>query len=134
MPGLRFYSPELPIEQKRIMVKELTEAVGRSLNLQEEGRNWTLIHFMPFKLEDFAIGGALMVDTQNPCYYLEITERDLTTEKKEALVRNLTAVLADVFKLAPHELYKINIIFQEYKPEDMARAGKFLSQMGMALT
>lgn len=133
MPGLRFYSPELPVEEKRIIAKELTEAVVRSLNLHEEGRYWTLVHFMPFKLEDFAIGGTLVADSQNPCYYLEITERDLTPEKKETLVRELTRVLANLFNLGPDQLYKINIIFLEYKPEDMAREGRFLSQMGMAL-
>lgn len=68
MPGLRFYSPELSVEQKRIMAKELTEAVVSSLKLLEQGRNWTIVQFMPFKLENFAIGGRLMVDTQDPFY------------------------------------------------------------------
>ena len=135
MPGLRFYSPELPVELKRIMAKELTDAVVRSLNLLEEGRNWTIVQFMPFKLENCAIGGSLMnVDAENPFYYLEILDSGLTREKKETLVRELTPLMANLLNLAPHQLYKLSILFQEYKPEDMARAGRFLSQMGMPVS
>jgi phenylpyruvate tautomerase PptA (4-oxalocrotonate tautomerase family) len=131
MPGLRFYSPELPVEQKSIIAKELTEAVARSLNLQESGRNWTIVQFMPFKLENVALGGRLMnLDAANPFYYLEILDSGWNREKKETLVRELTPLLAKLLNLEPAQLYKLSILFQEYNPEDMARAGRFLSEMG----
>jgi len=128
MPGLRFYSPELSIEQKRVLVKELTEEIVYSLELPAEYSNWTFIQFIPYKLEDFSIGGQLIIDTQNPWYYLEITERDWTKRKKETIVHNLTLLLGKLLNLKFEELYKINIILLEYKPEDMARAGKLLSE------
>jgi len=132
MPGLRFYSPELPIGQNKIMAQELTETVARSLNLLESGRNWTIIQFMPFKVENLAIGGSLMTETQKPYYYLEILDSGLTQENKETLLRDLTPLLAELLNLGPQELYKLSILFLEYKPEDMARAGRFLSQMQIA--
>ncbi|MBV8883846.1 MAG: hypothetical protein JO235_07575 [Chroococcidiopsidaceae cyanobacterium CP_BM_RX_35] len=128
MPGLRFYSPELSVQEKRILAKELTEEIVCSLNLQVEYCNWTFIQFIPYELEDFAVGSKLIIDTQNPWYYLEIVERDLTIEKKEVVARNLTSLLGKLLKLKTEELYKINILFLEYRPEDMARAGKLLSQ------
>ena len=128
MPGLRFYSPDLSLEQKRVLVKDLTEEIVHSLELPPEYSNWTFIQFIPYKLEDFSIGGQLIIDTQNPWYYLEITEREWTTKKKETVVHNLTLLLGKLLNLKFEELYKINIILLEYKPEDMARAGKLLSQ------
>ncbi len=67
----------------------------RSLNLLEEDHDWTILQFMPFKLENIAIGGRLMVDTQDSFYYLEILDKGLTQEKKETLVRDLTPLLAE---------------------------------------
>lgn len=128
MPGLRFYSPELSVEEKRTLAKELTQEIISSLNLPAELSNWTLIHFVPYKLEEFAVGGNLILGSQGPWYFLEITERDWTLEKKETIVHNLTLLLGKLLNLKSEELYKINIILLEYKPEDMARAGKLLSQ------
>ncbi|MBV9386749.1 MAG: hypothetical protein JOZ78_10010 [Chroococcidiopsidaceae cyanobacterium CP_BM_ER_R8_30] len=128
MPGLRFYSPEISVEEKRILAKELTKEVVSSLNLPTELSNWTFIHFVTYKLEEFAIGGNLVLDTQGPWYFLEITERNWDIEKKQTVVRNITLLLSKLLKLKSEEIYKINIILLEYKPEDMARAGKLLSQ------
>lgn len=128
MPGLRFYSPDISLDQKRVLVKELTEEIVDSLDLPPEYSHWTFIHFIPYKLEEFAIGGKLTIDTQNPWYYLEITERDWTTKKKETVVHNLTLLLGKLLNLTAEDLYRINIILLEYKPEDMARGGKLLSQ------
>jgi phenylpyruvate tautomerase PptA (4-oxalocrotonate tautomerase family) len=129
MPFLRFYSPELPVEQKRLMAQELTEAVLRALHLPDQARDWTTVQFVPFRSEDFAVAGRLMSDTDRPDYHLEFTDRGLNRTKKEALVRILTPLLARLLDLPPDETDRINIQFNEYHPEDMAVGGHFLDRL-----
>lgn len=130
MPYLRLYSPELSVEQKRSIARELTDGVLRALHLPEQARSWTTVHFMPFQPEDMAIGGELVLDTGQPDYHLEIVDRALSRDKKSALNRDLTPLLARLLGVPDDQRNRIHLIFRSYEPHDMAIGGRFFDEMG----
>ena len=129
MPYIRLYSPELRLEVKRELARTLTDSAMQALQLPEEARHWTTIQFVPYSLEDMAFGGSLLVDTLDPEYQLEVHERNLTPEKKEALVAGLTAAFASAMQLEAEQAFKIHILIQEYQSCDFAIGGQFLSEL-----
>ena len=129
MPYIRLYSPELRLEVKRELARSLTECVMQALQLPAEAQHWVTIQFVPYSLEDMAIGGSLLVDTLDPEYQMEVHERNLTPAKKEALVTGLTAAFAEVMELQSEQAFKIHILLQEYSSGDFAIGGRFLSEL-----
>ena len=140
MPYLKFYTPELSVSKKRRIAKELTRATMRSFQLSPEDRDRCTVHFVPFRMEDMAIGGKLMIDAPDPDYLLEVTDRQLTAEKKKTFVETVTPLLIRLLEMERKSwiarllvrsavAWKINIQFIEYKPEDSAIGGKFLSEL-----
>ena len=129
MPYIRIYSPELRLEVKRELARTLTDSAMQALQLPDEARHFTTIQFVPYSLEDMAIGGSLLVDTLDPEYQLEVHERNLTPEKKEALVTGLTKAFSEVMQLEEEQAFKIHILIQEYNSGDFAIGGRFLTEL-----
>ncbi len=105
----------LTLEQKKIIAKEVTEAILQALHLPEEARNWTTIQFNAFNLEDMVIGGELLSEHNDKAadYHILIRERNLDERKKKALVDKLTPLFARIFNLNEENeehLSKINIM------------------------
>jgi len=128
MPYLRIYCPELAIDLKRQLVIELTEGMIHALELPQKYANWFSIHFHHYKLEDMAIGGQLMLDTQNFEYQIELFAYDLNAEKKRNIVTTLTNVFAKHLNLGPEKLFMINVIIKEYDRSNFAIGGKFIEE------
>lgn len=129
MPYMRLHSLDLDVAKKREIARELTDAVIRALQLPEMARDWTTVQFVPFRPEDFSLAGQLAVDAHNADYHLDYHDRRLNYEKKAALVRELTPLLARLLDVPPDRLDMINIMFHEYQPDDMAIGGRFISDM-----
>jgi phenylpyruvate tautomerase PptA (4-oxalocrotonate tautomerase family) len=130
MPYLRFFSPDLPVETKRLLARELTEGVVRALHLPADAVGQTTVYFMPFRAEDIANGGLLISDGGQADYHLEVIDRSITREKKAALNRELTPRLAHALQIGPDELCRINLIFRNCEPTDMSVGGRFFDEMG----
>ncbi len=129
MPILRLYSPELPLNQKRRIARELTDMLVHVLDLSEYQRHYCMIYFISMGLEEIAVGGKLLCDTRGYEYYLDIYERDLTLSKKQLLLEECTSLLRHLLNLSSENLSKIHILFHEYKSEDFAIGEKFLNQV-----
>lgn len=67
---LRFHSPPLPFEQRKIMAEELT---GTLVDLTGEPSPQIMIQFLPYSLDNLAVGGKLLHDTEGPLYLIELT-------------------------------------------------------------
>ncbi len=70
MPYLHLTSTPLALETKRTLARDLTAATLRALELPDEHRARTTIHFAPTPPEDLAIGGVLWADGGAPDYFL----------------------------------------------------------------
>lgn len=127
MPYLRIYSPELAVDAKREIVKDLTEVVTHSLELPQKAANWCTIHFIHYRLEDLAIGGQLVIDNQHISYRIELFYHDIKTNNKEKIVNNLTEAFGRHLNLGQEKLYTINVIIKEYNPKNYAIGGKFIT-------
>jgi phenylpyruvate tautomerase PptA (4-oxalocrotonate tautomerase family) len=130
MSFLRLYSPELSTEQKRLIARGLTDGVIRSLHLPVQARTAITIHFLPFRLEDVAVGGELLSDAGPANYLLEISDRGLTREKKDALNRDLTPLLARLLDLEMDQWGKVFLVFRNVEPHDIAVGGRFFDEIG----
>jgi phenylpyruvate tautomerase PptA (4-oxalocrotonate tautomerase family) len=123
---------DLPLELKREIARQLTNKVSEIL--PDQKKDWCTVHFQAFRPEDFAIGGELIIDGRPPHYHLEFSFATLPKNKKRELVNELTPLLGRLLGLRPNELYRINVIFSDYDPQDFAVGGKFLSEMGSTAT
>jgi phenylpyruvate tautomerase PptA (4-oxalocrotonate tautomerase family) len=126
MPYLRFYTPELTVEQKRDIARDITEAMLRALRLPLEARDWTIVHFFPFSPENYAVGGVLSSDSGVVDYHLEVSDRSLTQPMRERIVAEVTPTLVRLLGLKDDDRFKINIIFRSYSLDDLAIGGFFL--------
>jgi phenylpyruvate tautomerase PptA (4-oxalocrotonate tautomerase family) len=130
MMCLRLYSPELSQQQRRIVARDLTNGVIRALHLPEQARAGITIHFMPYRLDDIAVGGEILSDLAEADHIVEISDRGLTWEKKDALNREMTPLLARLLGLELAQTSKINLIFRNYEPHDVAVGGRFFDDIG----
>jgi phenylpyruvate tautomerase PptA (4-oxalocrotonate tautomerase family) len=130
MTHLRLYSPELTLPQKRTIARGLTEGVLRALHLPEQSRSSITLHFTPYYLDDIAIGGEMLSDLAEADHVVEISARGLTREKRAALNRELTPLLARLLGLELAQIGQISLVFRNYEPHDMAVGGRFFDDDG----
>jgi phenylpyruvate tautomerase PptA (4-oxalocrotonate tautomerase family) len=130
MPYLRFFCPELPVETRRALARELTAGVVRALHLPPDAREETTVYFLPFHPEDVAVGGVLVADGADPTYHLEVIDRTISPDRRVALNRELTPLLAHLLGLGAEELDRINLIFHSYDAHDLSVGGRFHDEMG----
>src|SRR2546423_4546157 len=140
MPYLRLYCPELPVKQKKLIAKELTNATMRSFKLTKDYRNRCMVQFIPIELGDVAIDGKLLSETGEPDYHLEVSYRTLKDEQKQAFAQEVTALLAKLLNLKQQSwlarllritdppLFRISILFREHADDDFAVGGQLLSE------
>ena len=114
MPYIRLFSVPLPLDTKRRLAKDITEAVVRAMPGQK--REWTTVHFTPYRQEDFATGGKLIIDGLSRDYFVESTSPNFPAEEMKAVVESLTPLLADALGVCAHETYKIDIKCNSYDP------------------
>jgi phenylpyruvate tautomerase PptA (4-oxalocrotonate tautomerase family) len=130
MTYLRLFSPELSAQQKRIMARGLTDGVIRALHLPDQARAGITIHFMPYRLDEIAVAGELLSDAAQADHFVEISDRGLTEEKRAALNRELTPLLARLLGLELAQLCKVHLVFRNYEPHDVAVGGRFFDGIG----
>jgi phenylpyruvate tautomerase PptA (4-oxalocrotonate tautomerase family) len=139
MPYLRLYCPELPVRQKKLIAKELTNATMRSFKVVKDYRNRCMVQFLPFEMDDVAIDGKLLSEGGEPDYHLEVSYRRITDEQKQAFAQEATAALAKLLNLKQQSwlarllritdppLFRISIVFNEHDDGDFAIGGRLLS-------
>lgn len=71
------------------------------LNLVQALLAALLLEFMPFRLEDIAVGGKLISEGGDPDYYLEVSHPNLNEEQKQTFVREVTPLLVRLLNLGP---------------------------------
>jgi len=129
MPLLRFHSTELSLDQRRMVARELTDAMARARRLEGPERDWCTVHFMPFAPDEVAIGGTLIADGKVPEFWLELSDHGLGRRDKRRLVKALTGAVVRAFDLPPEERYRISIVFRDYDAGDLAIGGTFVNEM-----
>jgi phenylpyruvate tautomerase PptA (4-oxalocrotonate tautomerase family) len=141
MPYLRLYCPELPVKQKKLIARELTNATMRSLKLAKDYRNRCMVRFIPIELEDMAIDGKLLSESGEPDYHLEVSYRSLRDQQKQAFVQEVTPLLAKLLNLKQQSwlarllritdppLFRISILFREHSDDNFAVGGRLLSEI-----
>jgi phenylpyruvate tautomerase PptA (4-oxalocrotonate tautomerase family) len=134
MPSVRLHSPKLPLSKRKQIVDEFTQVLLDSLHLPPEAAEYCTIQFAPFKLDEMAIGGKLLSEIRSRKrgvdYTMEVRERNLDAEKRQALVTGLTNAFAKIMKISPERLSSINVLVQEYNPAtDFAVGGKFVAEI-----
>lgn len=129
MPYIRVTLPEASIETKRTAAARLTDAVQQILGIPAEARDWTTIHFVDYRFEDFAVGGRLAADGQAAEYYIDYVDMDINQRIKDRLAHELTATLAECVGLSPKDFGRINFRYQGVSPDDVAMGGRFVRSL-----
>lgn len=130
MPYLRFFSSELPIETRRMLARELTAGVARALHLPPGSDGDTFVYFVPFHPEDISVGGILVADGAPAFYHLEIIDRTISLDRRVALSRELTPLLARLLGLEPAEWNRIHLIFRSHDAHGVSIGGRFYDEIG----
>src|SRR5437588_1645754 len=142
MPYLRLHCPALPVKDKKIIAKELTNATMRYFRLTKSYANRCTVQFVPFELEDIAIDGKLLSAGGEPDYHLEVSYRKLSEEQKQTYAREVTPLLARLLNVKTRSwlerllrvtdppLFRVSIQFHAYGDDDYALGGRLLSEVG----
>lgn len=129
MPYLRLVSPEMTTEKKRETARALTDAVERALRLPPQRRRETLIHFSTYPLENMAVGGELVVDKPEESVFYLVVAGILTSERRVALNRELSRLLACLFCIPEEQSHRIQIHFYRVEPQDYSIGGRFFDDI-----
>ena len=124
MPYLRIHAPELSFEQKKIMAAELTDAILTILERPPEARDYATIQFIPYRLENMAVGGRLLSETEEPSYQLEFHSFPLTQQQKDVLVQRLMPLLLDLLHLPPSAQDRITLLFEAHTADNVVFGGR----------
>ena len=125
MPYLRLYSPEMTREQKRETARLLTDAFQKALHLPLQARSEIIVHFMPYHPDNMAMGGALLSDTPDKIVCRLLIVGLLTPEKRKALNRELTPLLACLLNIPQEQARQVQILFHSIEPNDLSIGGRF---------
>lgn len=128
IPYVRLFIPEISLEKKRTLVRELTQSLMNALHLPAAAADWCTIHILPLKSENVAVAGVLLADRGEPSYLIEITDRTLTIESREAIVHELKPSLMRNLGLRADQSYFLNFKFTVCEPRDFAIGGQFLNE------
>ena len=132
MPYLRLHCPALPLKEKKLIAKELTNATMRHFRLTKSYANRCTMQFVPFELEDIAIDGKLLSAGGEPDYHLEVSYRNLSEEQKKTYAREVTPLLARLLNVKTRSwlerllrvtdppLFRVSIEFHEYADDEYA--------------
>ena len=93
MPYLRIYSPDMPIEQKRVIAQKLIEITQRAFQLLPEERHRITVQFIPPPRESDIDGFPPAVPRGND-FVLEVMAHHLTEAKKRAFGAEAATMLA----------------------------------------
>ncbi len=93
MPYLRLHSPDVPIEQKRVIAQKLVEITLRTFHLRPEERNRITIQFVPTGQVSGVDGSELAIQHSGD-FMLEVMAHHLTEAKKRAFAEEAAATLA----------------------------------------
>lgn len=128
LPYLRLFIPDLTLEKKRTLVSEITEALIEALHLPPIVGEWCTIHLVPLKSDCIAIGGKLVADGAEPSYLVEVTDRELNQDARQAIVDALKPLLSRHLGLRPDQSFDLNFKFSVCEAKDFAIGGQFLSE------
>ena len=117
------------MEQKKNLVRDITECLVRTLNLTPEQRNHCTVHFDVINPENIAVGGSLISENKKACNHLEAMAPNLQQEQIERLGRELhhpggqaTSSLTD------EQIHQFGIQFQQADLNRMFMGGQAMSQ------
>lgn len=121
MPYLRIHSPEVSFEQRKIMATELTDAIITALQLTNHTREEVTIHFIPYRLENMAVGGRLLCETEAPIYRLEFFGAPLPSIKQQQLKHHVLTQALELLGLSPSESHRLTLsVFEQAEPVSLA--------------
>jgi len=93
MPYLRLHSPDVPIEQKRVIAQKLVDITLRTFHLRPEERNRITIQFIPTRQVN-GVDGPQLAIPHGGDFMLEVMAHHLTEAKKRAFAEEAAATLA----------------------------------------
>lgn len=117
MPLLRFHSPPISFEQRKIMGEELTVILAE---LTGQSPDRILIHFCPYETDQLACEGRLIQETESPVYILELLGLSASAGFRELLGQRLLEQLLDLLGLTVQEQQKIHIYYLDTQPLPIA--------------
>jgi hypothetical protein len=100
MPYLRLYSPDLSIDQKRVLAQKLIEITMRTFHLRADERCRTSIQFITLP-HVCGVGGLQTETPRSADVMLEVMGHDLTEEKKRAFAKEAAVVLTHLVTVKP---------------------------------
>jgi hypothetical protein len=99
MPYLRLYTRKLPIEQKRVIARNLIEITLRTLKLRPEQRYQTTVQFIT--VPRMGCSSGLPASICEAEFTLEVLGRGLTEPKERAFAEEATAMLEQLKQANP---------------------------------
>lgn len=102
MAYMRLHAPELGIDRKRAVAQALTGLVLTSSPGLAPER--CTVQFVPYHLDDVAVGGVLVFDSNEPQYTLEVFAPETHLRQKD-LARDLGDLLARLLGCGPDSVH-----------------------------
>lgn len=128
IPYVRLFIPEISVDKKRRLIRELTEGLVEALRLPQAASDWCTIHLFPLKQENIAVGGQLACDHAEPSYLIEVVDREISVDSRLSVVEAVKPILMRHLGLRPDQSFEINFRFIVCEAKDFAIGGQFLNE------
>lgn len=127
MPYLRVTARTIPLDARRALANELTEATLQLM--PRERADGTTVHFTDLDPRRFATDGRLVIDGQMADVHLEFVAPQLPMSTRRALIDRFTGILANAYNIHGEDIYHVNIKFGTYDAlSDHAMGGRFVGR------
>ncbi len=97
MPFLLVHSLPIPSEQKKILIKELTEAICFAYEIKPD---IVTIYILEFTNENYGHGGLVGLEGQEKRVFIQVHAFERSLEKKRSLVKHIAETVSGVFGIS----------------------------------
>lgn len=123
--------PEIPVDQRSELVKNLTETIGNVLDLPMEVRKNISIRLEMYGKNQVARGGTLVANNGVGLYHMDVYAPTLHLEQKRNLIRYMTEAFCDTVKMRGDQKEHVFVTVYEFSPENVGTGGRLLAEAVM---
>ncbi len=128
MAHIRITMPEITVEQRQQLVKNLTETISNILQFPEEVRRRVSVRLDFYQKNEMGRGGQLLT-TPTGISHLEVFTPTVSYEQKRELATHLTKAFCDTLGQKPDAWQNVFLTIQEFHPDSAAVGGRLMAEL-----
>lgn len=120
---------KIPVDERTVLVKNLTETVGNILNFSTAEREHISVHLNMYRENEMARGGVLIANGHPHVCHLDLFAPVLNFDQKRELSLHLTNAFCDSLQIPPERRDTVFITIHQFSAENVAVGGRLNAEL-----